>query len=207
MSESPFQLPDALRLIYIVDLEAARDWRRLDAVLEAGATCVWLRAPGATGAELYRGARDLVWRAAERGAALIVGDRADVALAVGAAGVQLGYRSPPARKVRPWFSGWIGVSCHSEAELHKAQRGGADYVVLSPLFGVPQKGGPLGTALFERLAATVDLPVVALGGIDVDSAPRAREAGACGVAVIRALRDAPDPSSAARGLSGTVTPR
>ncbi len=201
------QLTEALRLIYIVDQEAARDWRRLDAAFEAGTTCVWLRAPELSGAELYRTARDLVWRAGERGAALIVGDRADVALAVGAAGVQLGFRSPPVRKVRPWFTGWIGVSCHSEADLHKAQRGGADYVVLSPLFGVPTKGGPLGTALFERLAAQVDLPVVALGGIDVDSAPRAREAGACGVAVIRALRDADDPAAAARGLSGTVTPR
>lgn len=207
MHPNASQIPDALRLVYIVDREAARDWRRLDAVLEGGATCLWLRAPDASGAELYRAARDLVWRAEERGAALIVGDRADVALAVGAKGVQLGFRSPPARKIRPWFEGWIGASCHSEAELHKAQRGGADYVVLSPLFGVPAKGTPIGTALFERLTAAVDLPVVALGGIDGSSAHRARAAGACGVAVIRALRDASDPAAAARGLCGAVTPR
>ncbi len=207
MSDVQPQAVEALRLVYIVDREAARDWRRLDAVLEAGATSVWLRAPDATGSELYRTARDLVWRTRERDAALIVGDRADVALSVGATGVQLGFRSPPARKVRPWFPGWIGVSCHTESELFKAQRGGADYVVLSPLFGVPAKGGPLGTALFEKLAAQVDLPVVALGGIDGPSADRARAAGACGVAVIRALRDADDPAAAARLLSGSVTPR
>lgn len=207
MSEPDRHLPDALRLVYIVDREAARDWQRLDAVLDAGASCVWLRSPRSTGAELYRTARDLVWRAHERGAAVVIGDRADVALASGADGVQLGFRSPPARKIRPWFPGWLGVSCHSEAELLKATRAGADYVVLSPLFGVPTKGGPIGTALFERLAAGVDVPVVALGGIDATNAGQARDAGASGVAVIRALRDAQDPAAAARMLCGSVTPR
>ena len=205
--EGPRSLRDALRLVYIVDREAARDWHRLDTVLAAGATCLWLRAPGSTGAELYRAARDLVWRTHERGAAVIIGDRADVALAVGADGVQLGFRSPPARKVRPWFNGWIGVSCHSESELRSAERAGADYAVLSPLFGVPAKGGPLGTALFQRLTASVDLPVVALGGIDAGNAAEAREAGAAGVAVIRALRDASDPEEAGRRLGGAMTPR
>ncbi|MDA1196327.1 MAG: thiamine phosphate synthase [Planctomycetota bacterium] len=201
----PRTLPDALRVIYIVDREAARDWQRLDTVLATGATCLWLRAPGATGAELYRSARDLVWRAHERGAAVLIGDRADVALASGADGVQLGFRSPPARKVRSWFPGWIGVSCHSEAELSSAARAGADFAVLSPLFGVPSKGGPLGTALFERLAAGVEIPVVALGGIDETNAVRAREAGAAGVAVIRALRDADDPGQAGRGLGQALS--
>lgn len=201
------RLARALRLVYIVDREAARDWHRLDTVLAAGASCLWLRAPGATGAELYRAARDLVWRTHERGASIVIGDRADVAQAVGADGVQLGFRSPPARKVRPWFDGWIGVSCHSEAELRSAERAGADYAVLSPLFGVPAKGGPLGTALFQRLVEAVDIPVVALGGIDAGNAGEARAAGAAGVAVIRALRDAPDPEEAGRRLGGAMTPR
>lgn len=200
-------LAEALRLIYIVDREGARDWHRLDSVLAAGATCLWLRAPGATGAELYRAARDLVWRTHERGASVLIGDRADVALAVGADGVQLGFRSPPARKVRAWFPGWIGVSCHSEAELRSAERASADFAVLSPLFGVPAKGGPLGTALFKRLTEAVELPVVALGGIEAENAAEAREAGAAGVAVIRALRDAEDPEEAGRQLGGAMTPR
>jgi thiamine-phosphate pyrophosphorylase len=200
-------LHDALRLVYIVDREAARDWHRLDSLFAAGVSCLWLRAPGATGAELYRTARDLVWRTHERGGSVVIGDRADVAQAVGADGVQLGFRSPPARKVRPWFTGWIGMSCHSEAELASAARAGADYAVLSPLFGVPAKGGPLGTALFERLVKSVDIPVVALGGIDGTNADRAREAGATGVAVIRALRDASDPAVAGQQLGGAVTPR
>lgn len=207
MVERAFQLPGALRLVYIVDRESARDWKRIEAALAGGATTIWLRAPGATGAQLYRTARDLVWRCHERGGAVIIGDRADVALAVEADGVQLGFRSPPPRKVRPWFEGWIGVSCHSEAELRSAERARADFTVLSPLFGVPAKGGPLGTVLFQRLVSTTDLPVVALGGIDGSNADHALAAGAVGVAVIRALRDAPDTSGAARQLRGAVTPR
>ncbi len=207
MGAPDLSLDAVLRLIYVVNREDARDWQRLDAMLGAGVTMLWLRAPEATGAELYRASRDLVWRCKERGVALVIGDRADVAASVGAHGVQLGFRSPPVRKVRPWYDGWIGMSCHSEAELRAAQRGGADYAVLSPVFGVPTKGAPLGTALFERLRAGVDLPVVGLGGIEGPTADAVRAAGANGVAVIRALRDAPDPAEAARALSGAMTPR
>ena len=207
MSPDTRRLREALRLIYIVDREAAADWARLDAVLSAGVSCVWLRAPGATGAELQRTAQELVWRCHGRGAGVIVGDRADVALSSGADGVQLGFRSPPVRKIRPWFKGWIGASCHSSAELGKAERGGADYAVLSPLFGVPDKGGPLGSAHFEQLAAACALPVVALGGIDETNVDRTRATGAAGIAVIRALRDASDPEAATRALSTAVTPR
>jgi thiamine-phosphate pyrophosphorylase len=200
-------LPDSLRLIYVVDREASRDWQRLDAVCSSGVTAIWLRAPGVTGAQLYRTTRDLLWRCHERGVALIVGDRADVALAAGADGVQLGFRSPPARRIRPWFAGWIGVSCHSEPELRSAERGGADYAVLSPIFGVPQKGAPLGTALFAKLCEDLELPIVGLGGVDPTNAAAVRAAGAAGVAVIRSLRDAAEPAAAARHLSGAMTPR
>jgi thiamine-phosphate pyrophosphorylase len=200
-------LRDALRLVHIVDRRHARDWQRLDRLLEGGVSMVWLRDPGATGAELYRAAKDLARRCRERGVAFLVGDRSDVAMAVGADGVQLGARSPPTRRIRPWFQGWIGESCHDEPELKGAEAGGADFAVLSPVFGVPQKGEPLGLALFSRLRATVRLPVVGLGGIDAETAGPVRAAGADGVAAIRALRDAEDPLEAARLLAGPMTPR
>lgn len=198
-------LADALRLIYVLDLERSRDWRHLEAALDGGVTSLWLRAPGATGAELYRVGKDLLQRARPRGVGLIVGDRADVALALGAEGVQLGHRSPPASRVRPWFPGWLGASCHSEGELRRAQEAGADYVVLSPVYGVPEKGAPLGPALFQRLRLTVTLPVVALGGIEADNAAEVRSAGAAGLAVIRALSRASDPAAAAQALRGIGT--
>jgi thiamine-phosphate pyrophosphorylase len=198
-------LADALRLVYIVGEDQARDWRRLDEVLTGGVTAVWLRAPEATGATLYRLGKDLVGRCRQHGAALLVGDRADVALALGADGVQLGSRSPPAHRVRPWYSGWIGVSCHNDGELRRAEEARADFAVLSPVYGVPSKGSPLGAPLFHRWRAGVSLPVVALGGIEPTNAPEVRAAGASGVAVIRALREATDPEGAARALRAAMT--
>ena len=202
MSESP-SLKRALDLVYIVDLEAARDWRRLDAAMAGGVSALWLRAPGATGSQLFGAARDLVRRCAPHGVALIVGDRADVAQAVGTPFVQLGYRSPPPRFVTSWFPGHVGVSCHSEGDLRRAAQAGAAYAVLSPIFGVPDKGEPLGVDRFALWTRNAALPVVGLGGIDRANVESVRATPAAGVAVIRALREAADAQSAAKRLSGS----
>ena len=190
-----------LGLVWIVDGTSADDSGRLDAALAHGVSALWLRAPRLDGATLYRTARDLRRRTRDHGAALIIGDRADVALAAEADAVQLGFRSPPLRRIRPWFPGAIGVSCHTARDLERAAPGGAIYTVLSPVFGVPEKGEPLGVPQFARFVAEAELPVVGLGGIGPDEAPAVRSAGAVGVAVIRALRDAEDVVEAARRLA------
>jgi thiamine-phosphate pyrophosphorylase len=207
MITPPLRVLEALRLVYVVDEEQAANWKHLDLVLTSGVTALWLRAPSQNGSELYRIARDLLLRCRSHGAALVVGDRADVARCAGADGVQIGHRSPPAHHVRPWFPGWMGVSCHSEADLRRAESAGADFAVLSPVYGVPSKGAPLGPTLFGRMRQTVKIPVVALGGIEPEKAAEVRAAGADGIAVIRALKDAADPALAARMLSGPMTPR
>lgn len=191
----------ALRLVYVVDTRAAADGARVDAALEHGATALWLRDPAASGRALYEAAGSLLLRCRRLGAVLVVGDRADVAMAVGADGVQLGHRSPPARSVRTWYRGFLGVSCHTAAEVTAAEEAGADYLVVSPVFGVPDKGAPLGVDGFTQLARLAHRPVVALGGITPDNVGLLRGELAAGVAVIRALRDADDPAAAARRLS------
>jgi thiamine-phosphate pyrophosphorylase len=191
--------------VYVVDLEEAARGERVDRVLDAGVTCLWLRAPGATGRALYDAAGSLLLRCRRMDAALLVGDRADVALAVGADGVQIGARSPPADRVRPWYRGWLGVSCHGAAELEAAAAAGADHATLSPVYGVPEKGKPLGPERLRALVRGTSLPVVALGGVDPGNVSEALGAGARGVAVIRAIRDAADPAAAVRGLLGVVT--
>lgn len=203
---SPF--PKALHLVYVVDVETASRGRHLDKVLGAGVTCLWLRDPDATGRALYEAAGNLLLRCRRLGAALLVGDRVDVAQAVGADGVQLGFRSVPAPVVRSWYGGWIGVSCHEAKEIAAAQEAGADHVVVSPVFGVPRKGSPLGVAGLRTLLEGVQVPAVALGGISSVSVDEVRSVpGVAGVAVIRALLQADDAEEAARNLSSTVTPR
>ncbi|MFM8979855.1 MAG: thiamine phosphate synthase [Planctomycetia bacterium] len=195
----------ALRLVYVVGAAAAARPAHVEAVLQGGATALWLRAPEASGAELFRMAQDLLARCRRHGAALLVGDRADVALACGADGVQLGHRAPPPAQVRPWYRGWLGVSCHDAQQLAAARAAGADHAVLSPVFGVPEKGAPLGPAALAQLVAGAGLPVVALGGIEPGNVAEVAASGAVGVAVVRALRDAPQPGVVARGLLAAMT--
>lgn len=202
---APRPFPAALRLVQIVDCAGAQDGARLDAALGAGVTCVWLRDPAATGRRLYDAAGSLLLRCRRLDAALLVGDRVDVAMAVGADGVQLGFRSVPVGSVRPWYRGWIGASCHNATEIAAAVDAGADHVVVSPVFGVPDKGTPLGVEGLAALAKVATVPVVALGGVEPGTVGLVRGLGLAGVAVIRALRDAEDPAAAARALRA-VTP-
>ena len=123
MSEESL-FPRALATIWVVDVADAAQGERIDEALAAGVTALWLRDPAATGRALYDAAGGLLLRCRRQGAALLVGDRVDVAMAVGADGVQLGARSVPAPAVRRWYRGWMGVSCHGATELSKARDGG-----------------------------------------------------------------------------------
>ncbi len=204
MSE-PTSFPAALRLVYVADLAAAKETDRLEALAKGGVTAIWLREPSATGHELFEAAGALLLRCRRLSVALLVGDRPDVALAIGADGVQLGHRSVPPRAVRPWYRGWMGVSCHTAADIAAAESAGADHVVVSPVYGVPAKGEPLGLTGLRALIRNAHVPVVALGGIETSNAFLVRSAGAAGVGVIRALRDAANAEHAAQALSAPVT--
>ena len=135
---------------------------------------------------------------------LFVNDRLDVALAVPAAGVQLGRGSlsvSAARALNPRW--WIGRSVHDLAEAEAARTEGADYVVVGPVYATASHPGrpPLGP---ERLHAIViamgDLPVIAIGGITADRIGTVRKAGAYGFAAIRAFWDDAEPAEAARRM-------
>jgi thiamine-phosphate pyrophosphorylase len=125
---------------------------------------------------------------------VLVNDRLDVALAAGAGGVHLGGQSIPVaavRKVapRPFV---VGVSCHSLAEATAAESGGADYLLLGPVFETPSKlkyGPPLGLGQLRDVTARVSIPVLALGGITVERVQACLEAGATGIAGIRIFQD------------------
>ncbi|HEY7194403.1 MAG TPA: thiamine phosphate synthase [Gemmatimonadales bacterium] len=150
-----------------------------------------------TGLEHY----DLAFRLSVLPSPLFVNDRLDVALAVPAAGVQLGHGSLPvssARALNPLW--WIGKSVHSLAETEAARAEGADYLVVGPVFATASHPGraPLGLeGLKQIVAAAGELPVIAIGGITADRVREVRDCGAYGIAAIRALWDDAEPRAAA----------
>jgi len=136
-------------------------------------------------------------------ARLFVNDRLDVALAVGAAGVQLGQGSLPPADARRLNAGWwIGKSVHDLREAEAAHAGGADYLLVGPVFPTathPDRA-PVGSARLKEIVG-LGLPVVAIGGVTPERIPELMaEAAIHGVAAIRALWHAADPADAARRM-------
>jgi thiamine-phosphate pyrophosphorylase len=152
---------------------------------------------------------------AEKGsppARLLLNDRLDVALAGKAAGVHLGENSPLVEDVRKRvdvsrFAGGppflIGVSCHSLPAAQTAVDSGADYLIFGPVFATPSKaafGAPQGLDRLAEVCRAVEVPVLAIGGIDRQNAASCLAAGASGIAAIRLFQNAPDLPSLVLGL-------
>jgi thiamine-phosphate pyrophosphorylase len=123
---------------------------------------------------------------------VVLSSRADVALAVGAAGVHLPEGDLPVAAARRLLGGerLVGRSVHSRAGAEAAAREGADYLVFGPVFGTPSHAGsPIaGLDGLREICRAVDLPVLAIGGVDFDRAEECTRAGAAGFAAITAFR-------------------
>jgi thiamine-phosphate pyrophosphorylase len=144
----------------------------------------------------------------DAGAALIVNDRVDVALAADADGVHLGQTDLPlaeARRIAPEL--WIGVSTHDLAQVRAACEAGADYLGFGPVFATTTKSNPDPVqgldALRAAVAAAGGRPVVAIGGITAAQAQAVEvyRTGAHAICAISAVNGARDPREAARQLA------
>jgi len=143
------------------------------------------------------------------GALFIVNDRLDVALASKADGVHLGQDDLPLKDALPLVpKGFIiGITVHDVAEAREAQKGGASYLGLSPIFQTGSKsdaGAACGVKMVADVKKKVTIPVVAIGGINASNARDVLEAGADGIAVISAVVSQPDVEKAARELRALV---
>jgi len=140
---------------------------------------------------------------------VLVNDRLDVALAAGAAGVHLGENSLPVETVSEWrrsagrLDFRIGVSCHSSDSARAAERGGADYILFGPVFATPSKasfGPPQGIERLREVCAAVEIPVLAIGGVNAENVVACITAGAAGIAAIRLVQDVRNSEELARVL-------
>jgi thiamine-phosphate pyrophosphorylase len=181
-----------------------------DAVLAAGARWLQLRAKETTTRELTALARRLAERARAAGGVLIVNDRLDVALAVGAAGVHLGQDDLPASEARRLAPGLVlGVSSHGLEQARRAQAGGADYVALGSIYPTGSKPSfeLVGLEALRLVRPHVTVPLVAIGGITLERVPAVLAAGADAVAVISAIGLARDPGEATAAFLAAIRQR
>jgi thiamine-phosphate diphosphorylase len=172
------------------------------AVAASGPIALHARAPGLGGRACWTLAQTLHEAARGTSAVVFVNDRLDVARMSGAAGLHLPAGGLPLAAARALLAPGVslGRSVHDPAEARAAHATGADYVVLGPIWETASHPGraPLG---LEVIAQAAPARVIAIGGITSPERARAcRAAGACGVAVVRAVWDDPDPGGAARRM-------
>ena len=192
--------------LYLVTDRHQTGGRPLDRVVEealaGGVRAVQLREKDLPTREFLRWAEKLRSLTSRYGARFLINDRLDVCLAVGADGVHLRADSLPVSAARKILGPdrLIGQSAHSVLEVIKAEREGADFVVLGPIYDTPSKrsmGRPLGLSAIRTAASQASIPVFAIGGVRLERISEVIQSGSRGVAVISALLQAPDPREAA----------
>jgi thiamine-phosphate pyrophosphorylase len=195
-------------LYLVTDRTLARGRAMLEivrAAVQGGVTCVQLREKTCSTREFIEEALAVKEFLRSRGVPLIINDRVDVALAVGADGVHLGQKDMPLAVARAIVTDTmrIGISAESLADAVAAQQGGADYLGVSPIFATPTKpdaAAPLGLAGLQAIRRAVHIPLVGIGGLNRQTAAEVLRYGADGIAVVSAIVAAEDPEQAAREL-------
>ena len=199
----PFNLSRSLFVITHPDKDHDDVSQHLASALRGGATHLLVRRPSASPSEVY----DLVTthvtnRRKVPMCSVLVHDRVDVAMAAHAQGAHLNHSGIPFGPAKRLLGDarLLGVSVHGVDQAVAAALQGADYVMFGHVYRTPSHPGEPGRGLgtLSEVASSVDIPVIAIGGITPDRVGDVRAAGAAGVAVMRAISDASDPWKATR---------
>jgi thiamine-phosphate pyrophosphorylase len=177
----------------------------VESCLAAGLKAVQLREKDMAVRDLLGLAHTLRDSTRRHAAKLLINDRADVALAVGADGVQRAGTSLPVSALRaigpPGFL--IGASVHAVDEARAAESAGADFLLFGPVYDTPSKrqyGPPQGLAALEQVSSAVSAPVFGVGGVTPERVAEVMRTGAAGVAVIGAILAAERPADAIKAF-------
>jgi thiamine-phosphate pyrophosphorylase len=180
-------------------------------VLAAAGPAIQIREHDLSAGALVALVREVQAVTAPRNCQLLINDRIDVALGLEGVGVHLRSNSLPVTIARQLLGAerLLGISVHSIEEAVQAESQGADYIILGPIYETPSKqsfGPPLGIHTLEQACRLVRIPIVGIGGVTKARVSEMLDAGAFGVAVIRAILGAADVESATRELLDAVTP-
>ncbi len=173
--------------------------------VRAGARAIQLRERDLPTRQVMALAAEVIAAVRPLGAKVLLNDRLDVVMALGADGVHLRSDSLPVGVARRLLGDGplIGVSVHAAEEAERAEREGADFVVFGPIYETPSKqayGLPVGPKALEDAARRCRLPIFAVGGLTAERAQEVRRAGARGVAVISSILGAPSVGQATQAM-------
>lgn len=197
------------KIILVTDRHATAGRPLTELVKEAvagGVDAVQIREKDLDTLSLFHLAREVHQLCQPAGARLLINDRADVALATKADGVQLtttSYKPAFARKLLGPDK-YVSVSTHSLSEVWEGQEEGADFVLFGPVFFTASKaalGPPQGIERLAEIVQTIKIPVYAIGGIKEENVASVMATGAVGIALISGLLLQQDVEGAARRLS------
>lgn len=195
--------------LYLITDRTQTAGRELPAVvadaLAGGVRAVQLREKDLSSRHLFDLALTLRQLTRSHNSHLLINDRLDIALAVGADGVHIGAGSIPVEHARRILGpqALIGYSAHSVAEAVRAEKNGASFVTFGPVYPTPSKarfGPPLGVAKLAEAVRNLTIPVFALGGIKESFVTTTMASGCHGVALISALISAVNPYDAAQSI-------
>ena len=176
--------------------------------IQGGCTVVQLRESEGSSLEFYQKAVSLRGITARRGVPLIVNNRVDIALAVGADGVHIGQNDLPYKVAREILGEGklIGVSCNNVAEAKEAEEAGADYIGVGAMFATGTKTNtrPVTIQGLKEIRQEVSIPIVAIGGINKDNIALLWGTGIDGVAVVSAIVAQQDIVGAAKEMKRRV---
>ncbi len=200
-------------LYLVTDRGLARGRSTLDivkAAVRGGVTCVQLREKDCSTLEFIEQALSIKDFLSGRAIPLIINDRLDVAQAVKADGIHLGQTDMPLDMARAIVedSMLIGISAESLEDAIEAEKGGADYLGVSPIYATPTKtdtAPPVGLEGLRQIRAAVKIPLVGIGGLNRENAAEAIRNGADGVAVVSAIVAAENPEAAAAELNQLIS--
>lgn len=176
----------------------------VELAIQGGVTVVQLREKECTSREFYQIAKDVKAVTDAYEVPLLINDRLDIALAVGADGVHLGQTDIPIHVARDVLGPdkIVGATANTLAKAEEAWKSGADYLGVGDVFGTSTKADTTHVTLEELKAIkeSVEIPVIAIGGVKAENIASLRETGVDGVAVISAIIGQKDITAAAEEL-------
>lgn len=199
-------------LYIITDQRISHDKSHLkvaEAALAGGATVIQFRDKEMKDSEAVVTCREIYKLTKKKGVSFIVNDRVEVVKAVDADGVHLGQEDMSFSSARKILGKEkiIGISVETVEQALKAVEGGADYLGVGPIYPTatkPDAGKVLGIARLKEIREAVNIPIVAIGGINENNLEEVLKAGVDGVAVISAVVSAPDITEACRKLKNKI---